>query len=132
MIKLANERLARIPNVKFIQANIWEIEFQDKVDVIFKCCTTLDLKSQKSVWIFLANFKPNGELLIQCGVYGNLQRLFLHSKSENHKIFVIFFTTVKERKCGKKHGILRKQGFRKNLKRNTPYNSEVFLEKKVC
>ncbi|MGI9009721.1 MAG: class I SAM-dependent methyltransferase [Nitrososphaeraceae archaeon] len=35
MIKLANERLAKIPHVKFIQANIYEIELQDKVDVVF-------------------------------------------------------------------------------------------------
>ena len=32
MIKLANERLAKIPNVKLIQANICEIELQDRVD----------------------------------------------------------------------------------------------------
>ena len=32
MIKLANERLGKIPNVKFIQANICEIELQNRVD----------------------------------------------------------------------------------------------------
>jgi trans-aconitate methyltransferase len=36
MIKLANERLGKISNVKFIQSNICDIELQDKIDVIFQ------------------------------------------------------------------------------------------------
>ena len=35
MIKIANERLAKISNVKFIQSNICDIELQDKIDIVF-------------------------------------------------------------------------------------------------
>lgn len=35
MIKIANERLAKISNVKFIQSNIYDIELQDKIDIVF-------------------------------------------------------------------------------------------------
>jgi hypothetical protein len=46
-----------------------------------------------------------------------LERLCLYSiKSESHENFVIIFTTVKERKCGRSHGILRKQRIQKESK----------------
>ncbi|MGZ5509625.1 MAG: class I SAM-dependent methyltransferase [Nitrososphaeraceae archaeon] len=75
MIKLANERLAKIPNVKFIQANIWEIELQDKVDVVFSNAVLHWISNHRKVFRnFWQILKPNGELLIQCGGYGNFTK----------------------------------------------------------
>ena len=75
MIKLANERLAKIPNVKFIQANICEIELQDKVDVVFSNAVLHWISNHRKVFRnFWQILKPNGELLIQCGGYGNFTK----------------------------------------------------------
>ena len=35
MIKLANERLTKISNVKIVPSNIYDIELQDKIDIVF-------------------------------------------------------------------------------------------------
>ena len=40
MIKLANERLTKISNVKIILSNIYGIELRDKIDIVFQCYIT--------------------------------------------------------------------------------------------
>jgi len=40
IIKLANERLTKISNVKIILSNIYGIELRDKIDIVFQCYIT--------------------------------------------------------------------------------------------
>ena len=75
MIKIANERLTKISNVKFIQSNICDIELQDKIDIVFSNAVLHWISNHRKVFgHFWRLLKPNGQLLIQCGGYGNFTK----------------------------------------------------------
>ena len=58
--------------------------------------------------------KPNGELLIQCGGYGEFAKtLPIFNKVENQINFIIISATTKERILGNNHGILLKKKIQK-------------------
>ena len=97
MIKLANERLGKISNVKFIQSNICDIELQDKIDVVFSNAVLHWILNHRQMFEhFWQILKPNGELLIQCGGYGEFAKtLPIFNKVRKSNQFYIYFCNDK-------------------------------------
>jgi trans-aconitate methyltransferase len=73
MITLAKQNLKKTTNIQFIRNDISEIKLADNVDVIFSNAVLHWIIDHKKVFErFWQILKPNGQLLIQCGGYGNL------------------------------------------------------------
>ena len=135
MIKLANERLGKISNVKFIQSNICDIELQDKIDVIFSNAVLHWISNHRKVsgnfWQIL---KPNGQLSIQCGGYGNLTKtLYVFNKVRKSLEFCNYFCNRKGESIWNEPWYFAKaEDTEKILKEIGFKNIEVSLENKVA
>jgi trans-aconitate methyltransferase len=133
MIRLAKENLAKISNIKFIKMNISEIEIAEKVDVVFSNAVLHWILNHKKVFErFWKMSKPDGQILVQCGGYGNLTTtLSIFNKVRKSKEFYNYFCNNKGEDIwnepwyfAKKEDteiILQDLGFR---------NIQVFLENK--
>jgi len=135
MIKLANERLGKISNVKFIQSNICDIELQDKIDVIFSNAVLHWISNHRKVFRhFWQILKPNGQLSIQCGGYGNLTKtLSVFNKVRKSLEFCNYFCNRKGESIWKEPWYFAKaEDTEKILKEIGFKNIEVFLENKVA
>ena len=135
MIKLANERLGKISNVKFIQANICEIELQDKVDVVFSNAVLHWISNHRKVFgHFWQILKPNGKLLIQCGGYGNFTKtLPVFNQVRKSQEFCNYFYNSKGEEMWKESWYFAKAEDTERILKEIGFsNIEVFLEKKVA
>ena len=135
MIKLANERLGKISNVKFIQSNICDIELQDKIDVIFSNAVLHWISNHRKVFEhFWQILKPNGQLSIQCGGYGNLTKtLSVFNKVRKSLEFCNYFCNRKvESICNEPWYLAKAEYTEKILKEIGFKNIEVSLENKVA
>lgn len=134
MIKLANERLGKISNVKFIQANICEIELQDKVDVVFSNAVLHWISNPRKVFgHFWQILKPNGKLLIQCGGYGNFTKtLPVFNQVRKSQEFCNYFYNSKGEEMLKEPWYFAKAEDTERILKEIGFsNIEVFLEKKL-
>ncbi len=81
MVKKATESLANIENVRIIQSDLIDIELgnmQIKFDIIFSNAVLHWILDHYKVFKNFYNLlNPKGELLIQCGGYGNLKKTIL-------------------------------------------------------
>ena len=135
MIKLANERLGKISNVKFIQSNICDIELQDKIDVIFSNAVLHWISNHRKVFEhFWQILKPNGQLSIQCGGYGNLTKtLSVFNKVRKSLEFCNYFCNRKGESIWNEPWYFAKaEDTVKILKEIGFKNIEVSLENKVA
>jgi len=135
MIKLANERLGKISNVKFIQSNICDIELQDKIDVIFSNAVLHWISNHRKVFRhFWQILKPNGQLSIQCGGYGNLTKtLSVFNKVRKSLEFCNYFCNRKGESIWNEPWYFAKaEDTVKILKEIGFKNIEVSLENKVA
>jgi len=135
MIKLANERLGIISNVKFIQSNICDIELQDKIDVIFSNAVLHWISNHRKVFEhFWQILKPNGQLSIQCGGYGNLTKtLYVFNKVRKSLEFCNYFCNRKGESIWNEPWYFAKaEDTEKILKEIGFKNIEVSLENKVA
>ena len=135
MIKLANERLGKISNVKFIQSNICDIELQDKIDVVFSNAVLHWISNHRKVFgHFWQILKPNGQLSIQCGGYGNLTKtLPVFNKVRKSLEFCNYFCNRKGESIWNEPWYFAKaEDTEKILKEIGFKNIEVFLENKVA
>ena len=135
MIKLANERLGIISNVKFIQSNICDIELQDKIDVIFSNAVLHWISNHRKVFEhFWQILKPNGQLSIQCGGYGNLTKtLYVFNKVRKSLEFCNYICNRKGESIWNEPWYFAKaEDTEKILKEIGFKNIEVSLENKVA
>ena len=135
MIKLANERLGKISNVKFIQSNVCDIELQDKIDVVFSNAVLHWISNHRKVFgHFWQILKPNGQLSIQCGGYGNLTKtLHVFNKVRKSLEFCNYFCNRKGESIWNEPWYFAKaEDTEKILKEIGFKNIEVFLENKVA
>ena len=135
MIKLANERLGKISNVKFIQSNICDIELQDKIDVVFSNAVLHWISNHRKVFgHFWQILKPNGQLSIQSGGYGNLTKtLHVCNKVRKSLEFCNYFCNCKGESIWNEPWYFAKaEDTEKILKEIGFKNIEVFLENKVA
>ena len=135
MIKLANERLGKISNVKFIQSNVCDIELQDKIDVVFSNAVLHWISNHRKVFgHFWQILKPNGQLSIQSGGYGNLTKtLSVFNKVRKSLEFCIYFCNRKGESIWNEPWYFAKaEDTEKILKEIGFKNIEVFLENKVA
>lgn len=132
MIKIANERLAKISNVKFIQSNICDIELQDKIDIVFSNAVLHWISNHRKVFgHFWRLLKPNGQLLIQCGGYGNFTKSMpVFNKVRKLQEFCNYFCNRKGEKIW--WYFTKVEDTEKILKEIGFNNIEVFLENKVA
>jgi trans-aconitate 2-methyltransferase len=76
MIQQAKINLSNCSNVQVIHSSMDDVKLQTKVDVIFSnAALHWVLDHQKILSYFWKLLKPNGELLIECGGYGNLEKI---------------------------------------------------------
>jgi len=135
MIKLANERVRKISNVKFIQSNICDIELQDKIDVVFSNAVLHWISNHRKVFgHFWQILKPNGQLSIQCGGYGNLTKtLPVFNKVRKSLEFCNYFCNRKGESIWNEPWYFAKaEDTEKILKEIGFKNIEVSLENKVA
>ncbi len=78
MIKKATEILRGIENIQIIQSDLTDVDFEDmqiKFDIIFSNAVLHWILDHDKVFKNFYNLlHPRGELLIQCGGFGNLKR----------------------------------------------------------
>ena len=93
MIRLAKENLVKFSNIEFIQIDISEIELEEKVDVVFSNAVLHWILNHKKVFErFWQILNSDGQLLIQCGGYGNLAKtLSIINKVSKSKEFYNYF-----------------------------------------
>jgi trans-aconitate methyltransferase len=98
MIQVASRNLKGIGNVSFIESDISTASLPPKIDVIFSNATIhwiLDhCRLFENLWRLL---NDGGEMIIQCGGYGNLYKvLSVIDKIRLHDEFNSFFTDWRE------------------------------------
>jgi len=81
MIRLAKENLVKFSNIEFTHMDISEIKLEEKVDVVFSNAVLHWILNHKKVFErFCQILNCDGQLLIQCGGYGNLAKNFIHTQ----------------------------------------------------
>lgn len=76
MVEQAKINLSDCSNVQVIHSSMDDVKLQTKVDVIFSnAALHWILDQQKILSYFWQLLKPNGELLIECGGHGNLEKI---------------------------------------------------------
>lgn len=97
MITLAKQNLKKTTNIQFIRNDISEIKLADNVDVVFSNAVLHWITDHKKVFErFWQILKPNGQLLIQCGGYGNLvNTISIFSKIRKSTEFYKYFCNNK-------------------------------------
>jgi trans-aconitate 2-methyltransferase len=133
MIRLAKENLAKISNIQFIKMDISEIELAEKVDVIFSNAVLHWILNHKKVFEhFWKILKPDGQLLVQCGGYGNLTKtLSILNKVRKSKEFYNYFCNNKgEDIWNEPWYFAKKEDTEKILQEIGFRNIQVFLENK--
>jgi trans-aconitate methyltransferase len=76
MIEQAKINLSNYNNVQVIHSSMDDVKLPTKVDIIFSnAAFHWVLDQQKILSYFWQLLKPNGELLIECGGYGNLEKI---------------------------------------------------------
>jgi len=133
MITLAKEKLAKISNIQFIKMDISKIELEEKVDVVFSNAVLHWILNHKKVFErFWQIFKPDGQLLIQCGGCSNLSKtLSIFNKVRNSNKFYNYFCNNKGEDIWKEPWYFaKKEDTEKMLKEIGFKNIQVFLENK--
>ena len=91
MIDKAKDNLSQFENVTVINSDLLDLSLQiisSKVDVIFSNAVLhWILNHQKLFNTFFELLSQNGQLLIQCGGYGNLKESFLFLKVKDSEKF---------------------------------------------
>jgi trans-aconitate 2-methyltransferase len=97
MITLAKQNL-KTTSIQFIKNDISEIKLADNVDVVFSNAVLHWIVDHKKVFErFWHILKPGGQLLIQCGGYGNLlNTISIFSKVRKSIEFYKYFCNDKE------------------------------------
>jgi len=76
MVEQAKINLSDCSNVQVIHSSMDDVKLQTRVDVIFSnAALHWILDQQKILSYFWQLLKPNGELLIECGGHGNLEKI---------------------------------------------------------
>lgn len=101
MIKKATERLGNIENVCIIQSDLTDAEFgfmQRKFDVIFSNAVLHWILDHHKIFRNFYNLlKPDGELLIQCGGFGNLKKtISVFNTVKDYSDFKQYFSEWKQ------------------------------------
>ncbi|HEX2407451.1 MAG TPA: class I SAM-dependent methyltransferase [Nitrososphaeraceae archaeon] len=98
MIRLAKENLVKFSNIEFIQIDISEIELEEKVDVVFSNAVLHWILNHKKVFErFWQILNSDGQLLIQCGGYGNLAKTLsiINKVSKSTEFYNYFYNNNK-------------------------------------
>ncbi|HET7642722.1 MAG TPA: methyltransferase domain-containing protein [Nitrososphaeraceae archaeon] len=97
MIRLAKENLVKFSNIEFTHMDISEIKLEEKVDVVFSNAVLHWILNHKKVFErFCQTLNCDGQLLIQCGGYGNLAKtLSILNKVSKSKEFYNYFCNNK-------------------------------------
>jgi trans-aconitate 2-methyltransferase len=113
MIDKAKDNLSQFENVTIINSDLLDLSLKiisSKVDVIFSSAVLhWILNHQKLFNTFFELLNQNGQLLIQCGGYGNLKKaisIFESKRLQNSKVIL---------KNGKKNGIFQNHQIPKNF-----------------
>ena len=93
MIKIAKAKLADSDNIQVIQGDISEMQLQDEFDVVFSNAVLHWIPNHRKVFDrFSKILNPDGQLLVQCGGYGNLAKsLDIFDRVRNSPGFCNYF-----------------------------------------
>ena len=134
MIRLAKENLVKFSNIEFIQIDISEIELEEKVDVVFSNAVLHWILNHKKVFErFWQILNSDGQLLIQCGGYGNLAKTLsiLNKVSKSKEFYNYFYNNNKgEDIWNQTWYFAKKEDTEKILQEIGFRNIQVFLENK--
>ena len=131
MMTIAKENLAKFSNIQFIKADVSEIELDEKVDVVFSNAALHWILNHKKMFeLFWQILKPDGQLLIQCGGYGEFAKtLPIFNKVRKSNQFYNYFCNDKGENIWKQTWYFaKKEDTEKMLKEIGFKNIQVFLE----
>jgi trans-aconitate 2-methyltransferase len=131
MITIAKENLEEISNIQYKKADLSEIYLDEKVDVVFSNATLhWILNHRKMFEHFWQILKPNGEILIQCGGYGEFAKtLPIFNKVRKSNQFYNYFCNDKGEDTWKQPWYFaKKEDTEKMLKEIGFKNIQVSLE----
>ena len=133
MITVAKENLAEISNIRYKKADLSKIDLEEKVDVVFSNAVLHWIVNHRKVFEhFWQILKPNGELLIQCGGYGEFAKtLSIFNKVRKSNKFYNYFCNEKgEEIWSEPWYFAKKEDTEKMLKEIGFSSIQVFLENK--
>jgi len=135
MIKFARTKLANSNNTQVIQGDISEMRFHSEFDVIFSNAVLHWIPDHEKVFDrFSDALKANGQILIQCGGYGNLAKsLEIFDRVKNSSQFRNYFEDQNgERAWAKPWNFPRKEDVEILLRDIGFKNIHVFMENKIA
>jgi trans-aconitate methyltransferase len=133
MVRLAKENLVKFSNIEFTHMDISEIKLEEKVDVVFSNAVLHWILNHKKVFErFCQILNRDGQLLIQCGGYGNLAKtLSILNKVSKSKEFYNYFCNNKDENIWNQTWYFaKKEDTEKILKEIGFRNIQVFIENK--
>jgi trans-aconitate methyltransferase len=133
MITVAKENLAETSNIQYKKADLSQIDLQEKVDVVFSNAVLHWILNHRKVFEhFWQVLKPNDELLIQCGEYGEFAKILpIFNKVRKSNKFYNYFCNDKGEDIWKEPWYFAKKEDTEKMLQEIGFSSiQVFLENK--